>query len=598
MSAADDDDDGWFRRRHGLHRPFDPLCIGAWCAIALYMFLFVFLVALILPIPVVIPVSVFFFLVLLVVAAADLGTALIDPSDPGSLLPIGPTANPSFPPAEHKYCAPCHSFVLAVSKHCWRCGKCVLHYDHHCRWLNTCVGRRNYRGFAVFITSILCGLVYHLAVCAGATASLGLALRDDSFADTPLPYTFGVVDDSAGVDAVVVASMPHVSVLVAPPSLSFPEAPPATVMLSLTSSSRSGWVPRGSASFSPLPLAMGGGHAVAASGSLPDTGRSLSLPSLGLATARRRELAHASSAPGQGGLRPRLNVWREITRHTMSDRAIAKLLIGLLVFAMLLVILGIGLVAHLAAVHVWLRSSGRTTLHWHVDRYNQGHAPADPCMEICEQLPCSPFARGRGRRRGKSRGNRRSSDATADGGTGTGVELASHAQKGDVTPVALSSAGGDHFGGAIELRSGPPPTVPHVADVSVSPSEPDGYPLYTASEDGRREHAGLAEHSRVGRLAEPAVVSASVAAAAAEAAQQGSGRHGASGPDAASACGPPYGGHARSPANRGEGSAAAAGGGASGREDRGSSSRGGGDEGDDLGGYAAQFASGGQHAIG
>ena len=39
------------------------------------------------------------------------------------------------------------------SKHCKLCMKCVSGFDHHCRWLNACVGGRNYKAFFIFLTS-------------------------------------------------------------------------------------------------------------------------------------------------------------------------------------------------------------------------------------------------------------------------------------------------------------------------------------------------------------------------------------------------------------------------------------------------------------
>nr|AAN77310.1 Putative DHHC-type zinc finger protein [Oryza sativa Japonica Group] len=70
------------------------------------------------------------------------------------------------------FCSLCEAEVLKNSKHCRVCDKCVDGFDHHCRvrytsfvfpngytlsplnnWLNNCIGKRNYKGFFLLMTS-------------------------------------------------------------------------------------------------------------------------------------------------------------------------------------------------------------------------------------------------------------------------------------------------------------------------------------------------------------------------------------------------------------------------------------------------------------
>lgn len=57
-----------------------------------------------------------------------------------------------------RYCGTCRIWRPPRASHCSTCGNCVDLFDHHCLWLNTCIGRRNYKYFVLFVTfaSITC----------------------------------------------------------------------------------------------------------------------------------------------------------------------------------------------------------------------------------------------------------------------------------------------------------------------------------------------------------------------------------------------------------------------------------------------------------
>ena len=63
-------------------------------------------------------------------------------------------------------CYTCKIIRPPRTSHCALCDNCVERFDHHCDWLGTCVGKRNYRSFVLFISMINISALYQIVLIA------------------------------------------------------------------------------------------------------------------------------------------------------------------------------------------------------------------------------------------------------------------------------------------------------------------------------------------------------------------------------------------------------------------------------------------------
>lgn len=180
-----------WRRVHGLQTPLHPQQVIAWILL-LYFTVFSFFA--------IIPafredVHIAFYILHILIYSSHLimhfVSMMLDPADYNLRAKEGNKKKtvPEFDRQQHAHVIEngrCHLCNITISsqrtKHCSTCNKCVDVFDHHCKWLNQCIGKRNYKWFmGSVVTAIIMSLLFVglsiTIICACSITSGGYLLR-------------------------------------------------------------------------------------------------------------------------------------------------------------------------------------------------------------------------------------------------------------------------------------------------------------------------------------------------------------------------------------------------------------------------------------
>ncbi|XP_053697927.1 uncharacterized protein LOC128744742 [Sabethes cyaneus] len=204
------------RRVHGLQLPLHPLQLVGWFALIVFGYsTFVVLIPALKP-SVQEPLYYLLATLYLLHLVSHLAALLLDPADVELRRKSTRTVVPEFDRSKHSHVIEdgrCHLCNIKTSshrtKHCSVCNKCVGTFDHHCKWLNHCVGGRNYVAFLMCVVS---AVIAALVILAAAVVEIVLYHVQPEWLN---PAWFGFTSESSTICAnvepsVVVVDQPNI----------------------------------------------------------------------------------------------------------------------------------------------------------------------------------------------------------------------------------------------------------------------------------------------------------------------------------------------------------------------------------------------------
>lgn len=90
-----------------------------------------------------------------------------------------------------KLCSTCNIYRPLRTSHCGECGVCVERMDHHCPWVGTCIGKKNYAYFYLFIFSLFILIATTIVMC--IMVMVGSEDDPTDFGDRLKNYPFSII---------------------------------------------------------------------------------------------------------------------------------------------------------------------------------------------------------------------------------------------------------------------------------------------------------------------------------------------------------------------------------------------------------------------
>lgn len=163
------------RRLHGLQLPLHPLQLFGWLVLLLFGLASYWILIPAFHAPIQGPLYGLISGLYVVHIVAHLTALLTDPADKElRRVHRNDRIVPEFDRSKHGHVIEngrCHLCNIKTSsprtKHCSVCNKCVGKFDHHCKWLNHCIGSRNYVAFLMCVVSAVVATLVIVAAVVG-----------------------------------------------------------------------------------------------------------------------------------------------------------------------------------------------------------------------------------------------------------------------------------------------------------------------------------------------------------------------------------------------------------------------------------------------